>query len=259
MLEKELNVTGGVLIIGSLLWQNNLGRQNNTIRNDWRKQFLDESQKIKVNVPIRYGRLSGGEVYTMTFSNSCRIRLGSAYLVPFRQNPVKNFAELLTESQELSYAEGMDRKFIKSRENIPWSVLGLLFNNGKIALDNKKQMSDWWQQQIQHDQDYGLFNHKTFKLGSERPSILQNGQLNFPWINPVDPNAKTELNNYDFLIATTTLPNEKKYPTVNKLVTNIHKDQVRKYFIDNHAHGITTFQDQRIIKKLSQNFTKNIL
>src|SRR5688500_6000532 len=127
MNDPFLNIQGGVLIIGSLLWQDNLGTGNNTFRRDWRNNQLDTASRSPVNVPIRYRRLSGGGVYTMTFANSSRSKPGTAYFVPFRQNPVSNYDQLLQEARELSNAEGMEKRFIKSTNNIPWSVLGILF------------------------------------------------------------------------------------------------------------------------------------
>src|SRR5687768_12820053 len=106
-MNDSLNVNGGVLIIGSLLWQPNLGNSENVIRKEWRDNHLKMRSKILVNVPIRYGRLSSNGIYTMTYSNTCKKKPGNAYAIAFRNNPVKTYNDLLSEAIELSRAEGM--------------------------------------------------------------------------------------------------------------------------------------------------------
>ncbi len=60
-----MSLRGGVIIIGSLLWDNKISRQ------EWRKNDLYNRNRFKVNVPIRYGRCSDtrNNTYTMIFSN----------------------------------------------------------------------------------------------------------------------------------------------------------------------------------------------
>ena len=251
--DNKLNVQGGVLIIGSLLWQPNLGKDNNTDRKDWREKHLDESSGIAVHAPIRYGRMSSDDIYTMTFSNSCRKKPGIAYLLPFRQNPILTFDELLKEAKELSRAEGMQERFIKSKDNLPWAVLAILFNDSKIDSLIKKSMLNWWEKQLKADKDYNLFKHKNFRLGTEQPCIRPYGHLNFPWIKVVDQKNNERLNQVDFLLAIATVPTDKKYPSIKKMSENVRKDKIRKYFINNTESGITTFQDERILKKLKKN------
>lgn len=249
---SSLNASGGVLIIGSLFWQDNLGTGNNTVRRDWRASHLDMNARIPVNAPIRYGRMSGGGIYTMTFANSVRTKPGTAWLVPFQQNPITGFPQLLSQTRELSQAEGMDGRFIKSSNNVPWSVVGILFNESKIAPPARQLLAGCWSSELQADSDYLLFDHSNFRLGTEKPCILQNGVLNFPWISAADDKDKVLVGNYDFLIATATLPTDRKYPSVTKMVENVKADKDRQYFRNNYRSGITTFQDQRIVGKLGK-------
>ena len=243
---------GGALIIGSLLWQDNLGNGTNTIRRDWRDTHLDQKSKIEVQVPIRYGRLSGGGIYTMTFANSSRSKPGTAYAIPFLHNPLIGNQQLLTEAHELSTAEGMEGRFIKSTNNVPWSILGILFNKKKIAPALKEQISDHWKTQVEADPDYGYFNHTNFKLRTEKPCILQNGQLNFPWVSAASAKDEDALNQFDFLLATATKATIGKYPSITKMVANVNADTGRRYFLNNNQEGITTFQDARILKKIEE-------
>lgn len=253
MKEPFFNPQVGVLIVGSLLWQDYLVTKDDTIRKEWRHNHLDIKSAIAVQVPIRYGRLSGGNIYTMTFANSVRSKPGAAWVIPFQTNPVTNLDQLLLEAIELSNAEGMKKRFIKiDGNNVPWSVLGILFNEKKIAAEQKQNLSDWWKAQLEADPNYKFYSAKTFKLGTEKPCILQNGQLNFPWINAVRDKDKAKLDAYDFLIATATLPTNGKYPSISKMVTNVSNDKVRRYFMNNNERGITTFQDTRVLKKINE-------
>ena len=67
-----MKLKGGVIIIGSLLWQDDLKlNTNDKIRYNWRNTSLNLSEKILVKLPIRYGRYSDGNIYTMVFSMNC--------------------------------------------------------------------------------------------------------------------------------------------------------------------------------------------
>jgi hypothetical protein len=246
----NLNVHGGVLIIGSLLWQPNLGNTDNTIRKDWRDNCLKMPSKIAVNAPIRYGRQSGGGVYTMTFSNTCRKKPGNAFVAAFRNNPVKTYEDLLREAIELSRAEGMGRKFIEAGSAGIWGVLGILFNENCIEKAKKAAILAWWETKLRAEPLYPDFHYKDFRLGTESPCILQNGNLNFPWITAVNAKDNKRLNELDFLLATATMPTNIKYPSVQKMVSNVQTETGRKYFKNNNTRGIVTHQDERILKKL---------
>lgn len=250
MTNQTFNLKGGVLAIGSLYWQKNLN-PNDTIRIDWRNNRLSQTSEIKVKTPIRYGRLSNDGIYTMTFSNLCRGKnVGTGFVIPFSHNPLKSDSQLLKEAQEISTAEGMKGRFIKSINHQPWCVLGILFNKTKISKGNRNILEIWWQQQVEKDADYLNFQSSNFGHGSEKPCILQNGVLNIPWVIPVNNTDQKELDSYDFVIATATLPTGSKYPSVGKIVSSVKNDSTRKYFLNNSRAGITTFQDKRINKKL---------
>lgn len=246
---ENLNVNGGVLIIGSLLWQPNLGNTDNTIRKDWRDSRLKIRSKIAVSAPIRYGRESGGRIYTMTFSNSCRKKPGNAFVSAFQNNPIKTYDDLLREATELSRAEGMGGKFMEANRSGIWGVLGILFNENGIEKTKKAAILTWWETKLRAEPLYPDFRYKDFKLGTESPCILQNGNLNFPWITAVNTKDSKRLNQLDFLLATATMPTNIKYPSIKKMVSSVQNDTVREYFKNNNARGIVTHQDERILKK----------
>ena len=99
------NLKGGVIIIGSLLWQDYLNQKDDNVRLTWRNSYLDIENKIPVRVPIRYGRKSNSGIMTMVFSNRMAKRNGFGYVVPFNK-PINNSDELLTKCRALSRAEG---------------------------------------------------------------------------------------------------------------------------------------------------------
>ena len=84
MTKKEIDLKGGVLVIGSLLWQDYLDKPGDDIRKNWRANSLSISNKIQVKMPIRYGRFSEkSQIYTMVFSNACKRKSGTAFVLPF--------------------------------------------------------------------------------------------------------------------------------------------------------------------------------
>jgi hypothetical protein len=68
--KPKMNLRGGVIIIGSLLWEN-------AARADWRSRSLKPlDTKVPVPLRVRYGRESGGKRchrYTMILSNHAAI------------------------------------------------------------------------------------------------------------------------------------------------------------------------------------------
>jgi hypothetical protein len=253
MQNHSFNLQGGVLIIGSLLWQDHVGQNNNTTRLNWRMNRLNTDDAIGVKAPIRYGRISSENIYTMTFANSCRgKKLGNAFVIPFRNNPITSLNELRIESENLATAEGMRRTFVSSdNQRQPWCILGIVFNNRKILPSTKDTITKWWHSELSKDVDFERFNSNNFRIGCEKPCILPSGILNIPWMSTQNGVDQNQLDKFDFLIATATLPNVNKYPSISKLVNSINGDKNRKYFRNNFANNITTYQDSRIIKKIN--------
>jgi hypothetical protein len=245
--QQPFKLKGGVLIIGSLLWQDYLDKPGNDIRKSWRADHLLTESKIMVKVPIRYGRFSDKDnVFTMTFSKSVsNRRCGTGYFIPFSKSIITSKIELINEALALSRAEGMRGRFVGRPDN--WGALGILFNYKKIDGQLKNRLITLWQEKLTKTNE---FDNQHYRLNKETPCIKPNGTLNFQWISPVDSRLKDLLDSYDFLIATVTRPTN--YPLINELAENVHADKSRHYFIENYKHGITTFQDIAVINKLKQ-------
>jgi len=132
MNDHKIELKGGVIIIGSLLWEDDLDKGDN-LRNNWRINSLDLQGKILVKLPIRYGRYSKNNIYTMVFSLNCEknSKLGTGYIIPFKQNTIKHLDILVSEARKMSEAEGMKNRFIGENKDI-WGSMGILVNKDKI-------------------------------------------------------------------------------------------------------------------------------
>lgn len=251
-MSETWNLKGGAIVIGSLLWQDHL-RDKPNARKDWRDNRVREESKILVKLPIRYGRYSEDGIYTMVFSNNCyRYRqLGTGYVLPFEANPIRNFRQLLSEAEEMSEAEGMRGGFWGGERGI-WGKMGILFNDSRINKRTKKSILSCWQEQFRTDD--GRLILCDFKLvGNERPCVTNKGELTIKWVESVNRGWLNQVSKFDFLIATANMPKHEKeekkgYPSVQEIATSVKKDKERFYFIRNVESGITTFQDDEILK-----------
>ncbi len=251
--EKNMNLKGGALLIGSLFWDRDL-LKNDKLRMTWRDDRLLMNDAIKVRIPIRYGRLSGAsksKIFTMVFSTSLSSTdLGEGYLVPFKNNPIRSVFDVNIEMSHLARAEGMNKGFIATTKNNElWAVMGILFNENKVASLDKDRIIGWWKKHLKLDFDFNKFQRNEFKHGGEEPSIKDDCQLNLSW--PVESNDNDELNEFDFLLAAITLPTGTNYPSIEEIAETVRGDLKRKYFINNVKNGITTFQDAEVLNQLS--------
>ena len=249
---SELHANGGVLIIGSLLWQNHLSVQNDDIRKNWRSKYLKFDAKISVKCPIRYGRKSSSGIYTMVFSKNCiDKKLGFAYIVPFKNDKNSNALHLIELSKGLSTAEGMKGDFVTGG-NSTWGVLGILINPSTES-DLKGQFLSIWESQYSKERK---FDPQDFRLGSEDVAVLKNGILNIPWPTAANSNDQNTIDSLDFVLAAVTKPTD--YPHISDLLVNVNSDLTRKYFLNNVANGIRTFQDHYILEKIDKNILESM-
>src|SRR5688572_10602378 len=107
----------GILIIGSLLWDNDR-------RNAWRMAQLDLIAQMRVTAPFRYGRKSRsrGWTYTMTFEPGAE---SQGVLVPCA-TPVETIEHLAAEAVALWHAEYANATPGSIRED--WGHVGALFS-----------------------------------------------------------------------------------------------------------------------------------
>ncbi|MCB0439771.1 MAG: hypothetical protein KDD20_13610, partial [Mangrovimonas sp.] len=74
--------------------------------------------------------------------------------------------------------------------------------------------------------------------------IDKNGFLKIEWTD--------EMDEFDFLIATLTVPNPKSLLNEQIIAEKINETGYYEYFLNNYKNGIRTFQDEGIITKLNK-------
>lgn len=242
-MKRELH--GGVLVVGSLLWD------HDATRDRWRKEWLSLDKAKLVRAPIRYGRMSKsrGCTYTMVFSDLCRRQSyagGVAVAVPLNR-PVPDTAALLSAAHALWGAEAKSQN-TKKQVAASWGAIGLLVNPERST----DELLDGWRQAVSQQRQQKTYRAPT-RLKSEK-SVLDadSGRLLIPW-PPTDSGDTLDL---DFLLATATDPElvvpGQRYSSAARIAAAWIVDQKDgvKYFLENRKHGIRTFQDGRIRQHL---------
>ncbi|WP_196884982.1 hypothetical protein [Aureivirga sp. CE67] len=243
---ENLNLTGGVLIIGSLYWD----KENN--RPEWREKFLMKND-IKVKIPIRYGRKSSNDVFTMVFSKSISDNnFGTGYVKQLKRTKINNWNDLEFEVLKMAKAEGI-RKTIANPIPIfkkEWCTMSILFNPRTINEEKKKFIIEEWIKRI--EKDYPENDNANYKFGNEESVLNENYTLNFDWFQPTDEKDLDQLNNIDFLICSVTKQKNdtNNYPTTKEIVKSIKNDNKRYYFKNNRKYNISTFEDDKILENL---------
>ncbi len=226
----------GVLIIGSLLWDENRGRPQ------WRAQRLNEKGVTPVPVPIRYGRFSDQRhAYTMVFSRLCcrRKQLGRGVVVPFAK-PIKSFDDLLGEAKCLADAEGLGDRW-------KWGAVGLLKNPAsKLPVSFSEKWAKYFKEKA------SLYQGFAGQTRGEEPVINREGFLCLSW-----PFTGEDRIQYDLLVATPTKPRMhnlsslRRYPRATEIAAFVPADKTN-YLINNILHGIRTSQDPSIWKSVTK-------
>ena len=237
--KKEELLSGGVLIVGSLLWE------ESEIRDKWRLQCLDLKQRQLVSLPIRYGRISTTRncTYTMVFSSECKTQenLGTGVFIPFTVNPI-NFEQLEVHVKRMISAEFNKEKNLSS-QNWDWGAMGISFNPNVQSDDSPKSIAiasflAKWAKKYSN-----TFNPDDYKVGKETSVISKAGILSIDCQNLHEK--------IDFVIATVIKPELKNYPTVKNIADRIVVNEYDKYFRENRREGIITFQDLEVDELLS--------
>ncbi|MCY1719220.1 hypothetical protein OU798_02650 [Prolixibacteraceae bacterium Z1-6] len=242
---------GGVLIIGSLLWDKDT---NN--RDEWWHR-LDLKRKQKVLLPIRYGRTSTKNrkgTYSMVFSTSLEKsnKLGVGYFVPFAKeiNSREDFRE---EVLDFAMAEG----FHQNRIAANWGAVCLKINQ-EISQSNSEFLLNAWSQLVNDNINnrnikQTIPNLKEFGESTENKSITDN------WILNINDNIFAEIPDVDFILATSNAlkhrkTNEIKYPSKLEIAKAMIEGDYYEYFLRNRLSGIKTNEDKIILKILKKRF-----
>lgn len=242
----NFNLKGGVLIIGSLYWQDDLNEKEDK-RKNWRNDRLNMQESRDVKLPIRYGRFSGSpekdnQTYTMLFDNSLTPdQYGIAKVVPFTHQ-LKNQDRLIREAKEMSMAEGPGGALVKGIKSggEAWCICAMLINP---VLEPKEAqlLREMWLAEIKLTPDpHNLLEEILTQL--KEYTLTEYCELDIDWPAGCDE--------FDFLLATSTRP--KLRDGVERLTPKEIAAFVgnRPYFHENGANGIMTYQDENILANL---------
>jgi hypothetical protein len=232
---------GGVLIIGSLLWDNGE-------REKWRQENLNLLGKFQVYLPIRYGRKSGpkrNSTHTMVFSNKCyskRYGVGTGWVVPL-VTEIDSIDGLKDQASKMGKVEGIPDGFSSS-----WGIVAIKFNPYRNTEPLKQEWCDFISHRIEKHEILSA------KLKTEKAAVNSKGLLTIKWSRLIDQSNISEIKGIDFLIATATVPtiSKNRYPTSHVIADTMTKANYTEYFDQNRKNGIITFQDQRISGKINR-------
>lgn len=236
---SKLKFKGGVIAIGSLLWD------KSDIRSKWREDELDLSNRVLINLPIRYGRISKSRncTFSMVFSKECKSpeKIGKGYFIPFKNQEI-GIPEILNQAKKIITAEyNTEKKFNKF--NWGWGCLGLSINPS-LEKDEKRKKDAEFLIKTWEDKFDTRFDAEDYKVGDERPLITKNGVMDIDWQEILDK--------YDFVIGTLTKPNVNKYPSSKEIAIKMIVNESYEYFRQNRKMLISTFQDESIEKVLQE-------
>ena len=229
-----MNFKGGVIIIGSLIWD------MNPIREKWRRlAFRSVEERITVPVKIRYGRQSKSrfETFSMIFSNHPSTQFGKGIVLEF-DSAIKNFEMLKDQAYALAYAEGICKDLSNPTINANWGTVGIIFNPSIEGKD--KSNADWlkmkWGELYKGYRDSFTSEEYASDKG-EIPVIDRFGHLKIDWVK--------EMDKFDFLLATATKPSHGLI-TSREIASRMNEKKYWEYFDKNVENGIYTFQDKEI-------------
>jgi hypothetical protein len=230
-----MNFNGGVIVIGSLLWEDTAKRHK------WRQAYLDSVDKgVIARVRIRYGRQSSTrrDTFTMIISRHPTTEFGQALIIPFKES-IKNSRQLESQAFALAAAEGLWSDEGPSL-NKSWGTVGLLINPSIDTKDKKNAdvVRDRWTKL------YGQYklDEEQYTLDKEESPIDKNGFLRLEWTE--------EMNQFDFLLATPVVPKPKVVLTAKQIAERMKEKNYRVYFDNNQKSNIRTFQDAEIERAL---------
>ena len=228
-------LNAGVLIIGSLLWDERRG--------PWREARLDMISAQNATAPIRYGRLSEsrGNTYTMVFSRLCEA--GHAKVLRCTHS-VSTAADLITEAEALWKAE--QPSVDPGRIAADWGCVALLCNpDRKVPEDLLKA----WADRVEREPNYG----RVSQTQEEGRLIGKDGLLQIAWPRLLESDMPVQL---DLLLATANDPEitatSPSYPDPVTIANawNAAANRHAEYFWKNLDNGIRTFQDDEIRARL---------
>ena len=257
---EQKKIKGGVIIIGSLRWEN----EKNAIQNkdskelakkreEWRNSYLNFKKEKAIPLPIGYGRSSSSRncTYTMVFSNEyLDLRMGQGLLIPYKDDIDFSDVEIFKKHCcELAIIEGICKKD-ETTFRKKWGCIGIFINKKS---DKKQVVSNFWGQFRILDNNYKKTPND---LSFENNSLIDN---DYSFIESVV--IDTDL---DFLLFTYIQPQHrnaefKRIPTANEIAEEIIRSGYKIYFEENTKHQIKTTHDEEIIKICNKDLMEKLI
>ena len=199
---NSFNLKGGVLIIGSLLWQDYLGQAKVTTL-----EKLGVLNICLLTIKLWLGFLFATvgflkrQNFTMTFPPLSAKKFGTGYSVPLSRPNITTEEELFNEAIAMSNAEGMKGKF-----HANWgATLGLLFNEKKINKQLKEKTYGSLARKKLQRQISLIINPINF-VTTKHLVLNQTGYSTLIGHCRVITDKMELLNSYDFILATAAQP-----------------------------------------------------
>jgi hypothetical protein len=253
MSEEENMIKGGVIIIGSLRWEN----ESNAIQDDeskalakkrenWRNTYLDLDPNKKENpqLPICYGRCSSSRkcTYTMVFSSLAMNNQSFGLAIPYKSEiDFSNYLHFERQARILADVEGISKNN-DNRLRKSWGCIGIYINPNS---PHSAIIHNHWDNLRMTDNEYSnkLASNYSFRNLHGDNSLLES---NYQLKQVVHINTKI-----DFLFFTYIKPEHRnkavgRYPTPQEIAEEINRSGYKTYFEENKKSGITTFEDNDI-------------
>lgn len=152
---------------------------------------------------------------------------------------IKSFKNVEKYAFALARAEGIWKENDKEPKiSKGWGTVGLLFNpniDKKSKLNADLIRTRWAELHGQHSSDF-IFSD--YQIENEGSVIDKDGFLNISWTK--------EMDDFDLLIATPTVPKPKRSLTAKQVADAIKTKKYSDYFDKNRTNQIETFQDEEI-------------
>jgi len=213
----------GILIIGSLLW-------DNCKRKAWRRCHLALDRAVPVRAQIRYGRLSQSRGNTFTMTINTDGDAGRALVVPCRTTQT-GVSALFAEAEALWQAE--QSSAAAGSISTSWGCVGVRFRDEPAPTDWSTSWAEYF----------------CAKKATPIPPVNDNGLLDISWPSAVADGPA----DVDVLLATATKA-EKKRPSPEDIADAWvdQKDDHERYFFENVRHGIRTPDDVQIWHRIEE-------
>ncbi len=252
MNEEQNKIKGGVIIVGSLIWEDESNAINEPEskalaerRKEWRKTFLDLDKEERHPLPIRYGRSSSSRkcTYTIVFSREVIGKNSSALVIPYKEEiDFSNYLHFERQARILAEVEGISKNN-DGRLRKEWGCIAIYINPES---NYSHIIKNHWNNLMMTDLGYET-KPQYYNPDADAPLIDDNYRL-IP-----DVEIKTKIDFLFFIyvrVGHRKLNNSGKasreYPSAEEVAEEINRSGYTTYLKENIERKITTYQDVEI-------------